>query len=418
MALQHIRSNTADKRPVASSLADGQIAINYQADSPGAFFKDSAGNLVKVGPVHVGSTAPNATPAGSSGNSLGEAWLDNSGVDAILKIWDGTAWTPAKALVSGDIEITSINSGPLAGFRNAVINGGFDIFQRGSSYTGTVSGLKCQTADRWFLSGNSMTSQILAFTAGQTDVPGEPTYYFRNTWPDTLSNVPAVTQKIESVRTFAGQEVTLSFYAKTSTTPFSLSVIALVQNFGSGGSASATVATGIAISVAIGTSWQRYTYTVTLPSISGKTLDGNDDFLNLLIYPPANTICSLDLAQVQLEPGPIATPFERRPIGQEVLLCQRYFRGPVSSRAMGAGNYAVRYAGGAQPRMYAGHITLGQPMRAAPTLTLDTSSISYDNCSGLSTGTVTEDGAFFYVASTAAGPYYTASWTASFDAEL
>lgn len=96
MALQHIRSGTADKRPVASSLADGQIAINYQADSPGAFFKDSGGNLVKVGPIHVGTTAPNATPAGSSGNSLGEGWLDTSGADPLLKAWDGSAWVPAK----------------------------------------------------------------------------------------------------------------------------------------------------------------------------------------------------------------------------------------------------------------------------------------------------------------------------------
>lgn len=140
MALQHIRSGTANKRPVASSLAEGQIAINYQADSPGAFFKDSAGNLVKVGPIHVGTTAPNATPAGSSGNSLGEGWLDISGVDAILKVWDGTAWVAARALVSGDIEITSINSGPLAGFRNAIINGNFDIWQRGDTFNAIASG--------------------------------------------------------------------------------------------------------------------------------------------------------------------------------------------------------------------------------------------------------------------------------------
>jgi hypothetical protein len=34
---------------------------------------------------------------------------------------------------------------------------------------------------------------------------------------------------------------------------------------------------------------------------------------------------TFDIAQVQIEPGPVATPFEQRPIGTELALCQRYF---------------------------------------------------------------------------------------------
>ena len=60
---KHIRSATANKRPT-TSIADGQLAINTNTASPGLFFKDSAGTgIVKVGPVHVGTTAPNSTPA-------------------------------------------------------------------------------------------------------------------------------------------------------------------------------------------------------------------------------------------------------------------------------------------------------------------------------------------------------------------
>ena len=94
MALKHLRSSTADKRPQASGMTDGQLAVNTASGSPGLFFKDSAGSLVKVGPVHVGSGAPNATPAsgGTSGNSLGEQWLDTSGGTYVFKIWDGSAW--------------------------------------------------------------------------------------------------------------------------------------------------------------------------------------------------------------------------------------------------------------------------------------------------------------------------------------
>jgi hypothetical protein len=92
--LQHLRSSTLNKRPNPASMVDGQLAINYASGSPGAFFKDSNGNLVKVGPVHVGATAPNVSPAsgGTAGNSLGEQWLDTSGGTYVFKIWDGSAW--------------------------------------------------------------------------------------------------------------------------------------------------------------------------------------------------------------------------------------------------------------------------------------------------------------------------------------
>jgi len=91
---RHLRSSTANKRPT-TSIADGQLAINTNNASPGLFVKDSAGTgIVKVGPVHVGTTAPNSIPAagGSSGNSKGEGWLDTSLSPARLKVWDGSAW--------------------------------------------------------------------------------------------------------------------------------------------------------------------------------------------------------------------------------------------------------------------------------------------------------------------------------------
>ena len=92
--LKHLRSSTTDKRPTASGLGDGRIAINTASGSPGLFFKDNADNIVKVGPVFVGSGAPNASPAsgGSSGNSIGEQWLDTSDGNYVFKIWDGGEW--------------------------------------------------------------------------------------------------------------------------------------------------------------------------------------------------------------------------------------------------------------------------------------------------------------------------------------
>jgi hypothetical protein len=92
MALQNLRSSTADKRPTPGSLSDGQIALNTNTASPGVFFKDSGGSLIKVGPVHIGTTAPNSSPAGSTGNAVGEQWLDTTGGGYVFKIWDGSAW--------------------------------------------------------------------------------------------------------------------------------------------------------------------------------------------------------------------------------------------------------------------------------------------------------------------------------------
>jgi hypothetical protein len=75
-------------------MADGQLAINSNLASPGLFVKDSNGDLVKVGPVHVGATAPNVSPAsgGQAGNSKGEQWLDTASSRYVFKVWDGTAW--------------------------------------------------------------------------------------------------------------------------------------------------------------------------------------------------------------------------------------------------------------------------------------------------------------------------------------
>jgi hypothetical protein len=96
------RSGTASKRPVAASMALGELDLNYDASTGGLYYKDSAGSVVKVGPCQVSATAPNVAPAGSSGNSAGEFWYDT--VNTELKLWDGSAWvsaTPVAAGVSG-----------------------------------------------------------------------------------------------------------------------------------------------------------------------------------------------------------------------------------------------------------------------------------------------------------------------------
>ena len=233
------------------------------------------------------------------------------------------------------INTTSINGGPLAGFRNAIINGNFDIWQRGTSFTASEYG-----ADRWIhtRSGTTHTASRQAFTLGQTDVPNEPVYFCRTVVSSVAGagNFSVLLQKLEDVRTFAGQQITVSFWAKADATKNI--AVELAQVFGTGGSPSTSVLAIGVTKVSISTSWQKVTVTATVPSISGKTLgSNNNDYLQLDIWFDAGSTYdsrtdtlgqqsgTFDIAQVQIEPGPVATTFERRPIGTELALCQRYF---------------------------------------------------------------------------------------------
>jgi hypothetical protein len=92
------RSSTASKRPTAAQLDIGELSLNYDANTAGVFFEDSTGNVRKVGPAEVSATAPNASPAGSSGNSLGELWYDTSASN--LKIWTGASFVESRASVA------------------------------------------------------------------------------------------------------------------------------------------------------------------------------------------------------------------------------------------------------------------------------------------------------------------------------
>ena len=108
------RSATADKRPVGASMAFGELNLNYDAASGGLFYKDSNGDVVKVGPCQVSATEPNSSPAGSAGNSAGEFWYDSS--TSALKVYNGTTWVEAGGAVdsvSGTAPIQVDNTDPL-----------------------------------------------------------------------------------------------------------------------------------------------------------------------------------------------------------------------------------------------------------------------------------------------------------------
>jgi hypothetical protein len=151
------RSTTASKRPTAAQLDIGELSLNYDAGTAGVFFEDSAGAVRKIGPAEVSATAPNASPAGSSGNSLGELWYDTA--IGNLKIFDGTSFvdaTTAGAAGGSDTQVQFNSTGSLAGSANFTFNG----------TTASIAGLSILGTSRFGLAATQDAIELLGRNGG------------------------------------------------------------------------------------------------------------------------------------------------------------------------------------------------------------------------------------------------------------
>ena len=86
------RSGNSSDRPNTTTVQAGEVAMSFGGTDPGLYFKDSAGAIRKFGPNHYGTTAPNSAPVGSTGNSIGETWVDSSTASYYLRVWTGSVW--------------------------------------------------------------------------------------------------------------------------------------------------------------------------------------------------------------------------------------------------------------------------------------------------------------------------------------
>lgn len=110
------RSGNSSDRPNTTTVQAGETAMSFGAADPGLYFKDSAGAIRKFGSNHYGATAPNSSPVGSAGNSVGETWTDSSSAAYYLRVWTGSVWQKVGA---GFADLAnSANSATTAGFAN------------------------------------------------------------------------------------------------------------------------------------------------------------------------------------------------------------------------------------------------------------------------------------------------------------
>jgi hypothetical protein len=210
--------------------------------------------------------------------------------------------------------------------KNAVINGAFNVWQRGTSFSFTAGGASNFCADRFFEyqdGTGTVTASQQTFTPGTAPVSGYEGQYFQRlavaaTGTSTLLQLGS---RIEDVRTFAGQTVTFSFWAKADSARSS--IVVFLQSFGSGGSGAVVVGTP---SITYSTSWQRFSYTFAMPSVSGKTI-GAGSYLEFDIRTAFSSGSVLDVWGVQWEASNTATAFQTATgtIQGELAACQRYF---------------------------------------------------------------------------------------------
>jgi len=246
----------------------------------------------------------------------------------------GYSTTQARVAVGNDGETLVADSSTSTGLRyqgnfaagkNAIINGDFNIWQRGTSFTNPAGTF---TADRFSWDTVAMTGTVTrqAFTAGTAPVAGYEGTFFARLDITSGSQFGEFVQKIENGRTNAGQTVTASFWARLNSGASGWQVN-VVQNFGTGGSPSSAVLAG-QTSFTPTSSWQRFTFTVAVPSVAGKTFGtNNNSFLAMTIQKTSTTASQLDTWGWQLEVGNTATAFQTATgtIQGELAACQRYY---------------------------------------------------------------------------------------------
>jgi hypothetical protein len=236
---------------------------------------------------------------------------------------------------------------PVTAFKNRLINGGMQVWQRGT----TSGSAGYQTADRWY--GNASNSTT--FAQETSNVPAG----FQNAFKMTAGATAQmwIQQPIETRNCYdlRGQTVTVSFLGAASTTTNVTLFLYFSTSADNPAAGSWTPVSSAAFSV--GTSYATYTATFTVPSnaltIMPQIITTSTVVSGTIIY----------ITGVQLEKGSNATSFDYRPYGTELALCQRYFQ------ATGNTIYTGSQSGG----------NLNFPIqpivafRAIPTVTIDPS---------------------------------------------
>ena len=211
--------------------------------------------------------------------------INGSGITS-ANIADGT-------ITASDISASEVKN-LKSGRKNLIINGGFDVWQRGTSFTSAG-----YTADRWRQDGQLTVSR-------SADIPSGMLLTYSAKYENTTGSAQNNRTYLENINKILpnGISWTLSYWVKVVSGGVKLDLgDSGVSNFATNATAS---------------SWARVTYT---SNSRNDSYGGDNAFLDVFLY--ANTECYI--TGVQLELGSVATDFEHRSYGEELALCQRFY---------------------------------------------------------------------------------------------
>ncbi len=231
---------------------------------------------------------------------------------------------------------------------NHFINGDMGFWQRGVSFA-LLPGVSQYTADRWACFSSIAATVVRTFIgAGGASIAATGLVDALQVPSPPAGQYFSMLQPIEDVRRFDGRKVVLSFYANRSIANGAKAFVR--YNFGTGGSGAPADATYQLTEVAVpGTTHFRYYAAITLPTLSG-TISTSPETTSLNIgmeftAPAGGYGGNVNLYGFKLEDGVTLTDFERRPIAEELALCQRYYHSMqgagLSGMAFGGASNAV-----------------------------------------------------------------------------
>ena len=307
---------------------------------------------------HAGATASGAPTTGTF--AVGDYVVDQTGAMWVCTV----AGTPGTWQLSG----VSVNEN-IAG-KNFIINGGMDIWQRGTSFA--LSSSLAYSADRW-CSYSSSAITVSQQTSGLTGF--QYALRMQRNSGSTTTSYSQILYNAESKNSYplAGQTVTLSFWARAGANFSGASNninVGVESGTGTDQNQYYGYFTGATLPVnttaTLTTSWQRFTYTCAIPSNSTQ-------FAVFFNYVPTGTAGAndyFDITGVQLEIAPQATPFSRAggSIGGELSLCQRYYY-VITQSPINGGNVAPIGTGSCRSST-TGDVVVNFPvtMRQSPTI--------------------------------------------------
>jgi hypothetical protein len=290
--------------------------------------------------------------------------------------------------------------------KNALINGAFDVWQRGTSFASIAAG--SYSADRWRYSINgAMVHDVSRSTdvptVAQAGILAQYSLLMDCTTADAsiaAGDLTAFQQRIEGYvwRNFAQRALTLSFWVKATKT--GTYCISLINN------PTGTADRGFVAEYTINVTdtWEKKTIQIPASPSAGtwdyttgagaqlgfaiaagsnfQTTGGSWQTVAANVHATANQVNGVDstsnnfrLALVQLEVGDVATDFEIEAFDQTLARCQRYYQKWFSYSTVpadGPADYGAAFVIGT-PVTATGVICAGAEfrpeMRATPTIT-------------------------------------------------